>query len=55
MADDVTITIDGQEISAQPGQMIIQAAMDAGLYIPLPVLLPGDEAIRRVPNVRSDC
>ena len=41
MADDITITIDGQEISAQPGQMIIQAAMDAGLYIPYLCYYPG--------------
>ena len=41
MADDITITIDGQEIPAQPGQMIIQAAMDAGLYIPYLCYYPG--------------
>ncbi len=41
MADDFTITIDGQEIPAQPGQMIIQAAMDAGLYIPYLCYYPG--------------
>lgn len=41
MADDMTITIDGQEISAKPGQMIIQAAMDAGLYIPYLCYYPG--------------
>ncbi len=41
MADDIKITIDGQEIPAQPGQMIIQAAMDAGLYIPYLCYYPG--------------
>ena len=41
MADDITISIDGQEIPAQPGQMIIQAAMDAGLYIPYLCYYPG--------------
>ncbi len=41
MADDITITIDGQEIPAKPGQMIIQAAMDAGLYIPYLCYYPG--------------
>ncbi len=41
MADDIQITIDGQEIAAQPGQMIIQAAMDAGLYIPYLCYYPG--------------
>ena len=41
MADQMTITVDGQEIPAQPGQMIIQAAMDAGLYIPYLCYYPG--------------
>ncbi len=41
MADDIRITIDGQEIPAQPGQMIIQAAMDAGMYIPYLCYYPG--------------
>ncbi len=41
MADDITISIDGQEIPAKPGQMIIQAAMDAGLYIPYLCYYPG--------------
>ncbi len=41
MADQITITVDGQEIPAQPGQMIIQAAMDAGLYIPYLCYYPG--------------
>ena len=41
MADDITIEIDGQEIPAKPGQMIIQAAMDAGLYIPYLCYYPG--------------
>ena len=41
MADDMTITIDDQEIPAKPGQMIIQAAMDAGLYIPYLCYYPG--------------
>ena len=41
MADDITISIDGQEIPAKPGQMIIQAAMDAGMYIPYLCYYPG--------------
>ena len=41
MADEMKITVDGQEIAAQPGQMIIQAAMDAGLYIPYLCYYPG--------------
>ena len=41
MADDIKITIDGEEISARPGQMVIQAAMDAGMYIPYLCYYPG--------------
>ncbi len=41
MADEFAITIDGQEVPAKPGQMIIQAAMDAGLYIPYLCYYPG--------------
>lgn len=41
MADDLTIEIDGVEIKTQPGKMIIQAAMDAGMYIPYLCYYPG--------------
>ncbi|MEX0760852.1 MAG: molybdopterin-dependent oxidoreductase [Dehalococcoidia bacterium] len=34
MADEITLTIDGREITAKPGQTVLQAAMDAGIYIP---------------------
>jgi [NiFe] hydrogenase diaphorase moiety small subunit len=34
MKKNVTITIDGKEIPAKPGQTIMQAADDAGIYIP---------------------
>ena len=34
MSDDLVINIDGKEIKAKPGQMILQAAMEAGIYIP---------------------
>lgn len=44
-ADTVTITIDGEEIQAKRGQTVMQAADDAGIYIPRlcyhPDLLPG--------------
>src|SRR4051795_4276362 len=32
--DTVTITVDGREIEAQPGEMFIAAAQRAGVYIP---------------------
>ena len=34
MADDITITIDGIEVQTQPGKMVLEAAIDAGVYIP---------------------
>ena len=41
MADDITLTIDGAQVTTKPGTMIIQAAMDAGLYIPYLCYYPG--------------
>ncbi|MCK5569623.1 MAG: (2Fe-2S)-binding protein, partial [Spirochaetes bacterium] len=32
--NQITISIDGIEVEAKPGQSIIQAADDAGIYIP---------------------
>jgi [NiFe] hydrogenase diaphorase moiety small subunit len=34
MSDTITLTIDGKEISATPGQTILEAADAAGVYIP---------------------
>ena len=34
MADDITIAIDGVEVTTQPGKMVLEAAIDAGIYIP---------------------
>ena len=34
MSDKITFTIDGKEIEATKGQTILQAADDAGIYIP---------------------
>lgn len=34
MPDPINFTIDGQQIEAEPGQTILQAALDAGIYIP---------------------
>jgi len=41
MSDDLVINIDGKEIKAKPGQMILQAAMEAGIYIPYLCYYPG--------------
>ena len=41
MADEITLSIDGQEVKTQPGKMIIEAAMDAGKYIPYLCYYPG--------------
>ena len=41
MADEITLKIDGKEVKTQSGKMIIQAAMDAGMYIPYLCYYPG--------------
>ncbi len=41
MADDLTITIDGKEVKAKPGTNVLQAAMDAGFYVPYLCYYPG--------------
>ncbi len=41
MPDEITLTIDGTEVKAEPGTMVIKAAMDAGLYIPYLCYYPG--------------
>ncbi len=41
MADKVNLTIDGVEVQADSGSVIIQAAMDNGLYIPYLCYYPG--------------
>ncbi len=43
MSSKVTFTIDGKEIEAAPGQTIIEAADDAGVYIPRLCHKPGLE------------
>ena len=34
MPDPINFTIDGQQVEAEPGQTILQAALEAGIYIP---------------------
>ena len=41
MADEITITIDGVEVQTTPDKMVIQAAADAGIYIPYLCYYPG--------------
>ena len=41
MADDITFTIDGVEITTQPGKMSLEAAIEAGVYIPYLCYQPG--------------
>ena len=41
MADEITLTIDGVEVKTEPGAMVIQAAIDAGMYIPYLCYYPG--------------
>ncbi len=44
MADKITITVDGIEVKTQPGTNVLQAAMDAGIYIPYLCYYPGMKA-----------
>ena len=41
MAEKVNLTIDVVEVQAEPGSVIIQAAMDNDLYIPYLCYYPG--------------
>ena len=41
MADDITIVFDGQEFQTQPGKMVLEAAIDAGVYVPYLCYHPG--------------
>ena len=41
MPDEITITIDGVEVQTTPDKMVIQAAADAGIYIPYLCYYPG--------------
>lgn len=41
MPDDINISIDGVEIKTQPGKMVLEAAIDAGIYVPYLCYHPG--------------
>ena len=41
MPDDITITIDGVEVTTQPGKMVLEAAIEAGIYVPYLCYHPG--------------
>ena len=41
MPDETTITIDGVEIKTQPGKMVLEVAIEAGIYIPYLCYHPG--------------
>ena len=41
MADQISLTVDGVEIKADPGTNVLQAAIDAGMYIPYLCYYPG--------------
>ena len=41
MADEITLTVDGVGVKATPGTNVLQAAMDAGIYIPYLCYYPG--------------
>ncbi len=41
MADEITITFNGQEVKTQPGKNVLEAAIAAGVYIPYLCYHPG--------------
>ena len=41
MVDDITLTIDGIEVTTTPGNNVLQAALDAGMYLPYLCYYPG--------------
>ena len=41
MVAELSLVIDGKEVRTDPGKTVIQAAMDAGLYIPYLCYYPG--------------
>ena len=41
MADEITITFDGQEVKTTQGKMVLEAAIDAGIYVPYLCYHPG--------------
>ena len=43
MADEITISFDGVEVTTQPGKMVLEAAIDAGIYVPYLCYHPGME------------
>ena len=55
MADEITITIDGVEVKTTPDKMVIQAAADAGIYIPYLCYYPGMKPFGDLPYVCSYC
>jgi formate dehydrogenase alpha subunit len=44
MPDEITLTIDGAEVKTQRGTNVLQAAMNAGIYIPYLCYYPGMKA-----------
>ncbi len=41
MADNITISFDGQEFKTQPGKMLLEAAIESGVYVPYLCYHPG--------------
>ena len=41
MADEITITFDGQQVKTTQGKMVLEAAIDAGIYVPYLCYHPG--------------
>lgn len=44
MSDKINVTIDGKTVEVEPGQNVLQAALDAGKYVPYLCYYPGMKA-----------
>ena len=41
MGNEITFTIDGVQVKTQPGKMVLEAAIDSGIYVPYLCYHPG--------------
>ena len=52
MPEPIKFIIDGQQVEAAPGQTILQAALEAGIYIPYLCYFPNMEPYGALPHLR---
>ncbi len=50
---EIKFTIDGRECKGRPGQTIVEAAQENGVYIPVALQLRGPQARRKLPHLHG--